>query len=319
MKKYIIDITNEDKEKFYRENPHSQTSNGILQKYWNYVLLPCKSNKYWEYISEINDEDKNIPIITYENYLKMKKYTIEDLRNGLIAIKYDYKSLDKLKKIFKTAFPLANAPEGVYEYYMKDRNRSGFTWSSETNLPFVDVETFYNDNFVEGAKFVCPFDIQGYNLKKGDILEKVGSFLVKDNIQIPVELTMGWEEHKQNLPKEGDIIFIESCNYSSLNNTFVKVVEIRNSGFAVEISSVLIYITDAVFKDEKELPLQVGTYDAKFTSGYEGVQFGCKTFDKNQILAFETLLSRGDTKITIEDLDISLETVLRVKHRLNIQ
>lgn len=81
----------------------------------------------------------------------MKKYSIEDLRNGIVAVKNDG-TLEELRKVLALAFPEdCSLLQGSASYYQThDSHKHLWVATFSTNLPIQSVKDFLNDEFKYG-------------------------------------------------------------------------------------------------------------------------------------------------------------------------
>jgi len=73
----------------------------------------------------------------------MKKYTIQDLKNGNVAV-HNNGTTEELREVLKKAFSKDANPQGEFLYYFK-RNDNNWDYSDETNLPTQSVKDFLTE------------------------------------------------------------------------------------------------------------------------------------------------------------------------------
>lgn len=93
----------------------------------------------------------------------MKKYTIEDLRNGLCAVEYNLgDSLTDLQELLIKAFPNDDLkPCGGSNYYYASSTHNGrwwFDWDNSLRLPVQPLKDFLEPEFKRGDRVLVSQD-----------------------------------------------------------------------------------------------------------------------------------------------------------------
>ena len=139
------------------------------------------SSDGWEGINHCNFDTPEQSVKSFLKYIKATsdKYTIEDLREGRVAVKHD-DSLELLTKVLKMAFPNDTEPNGIVEYYFAHSNNN-YWRSSEYDtfdLPVQSTKDFLekNDKFPK-VMLVSTSPISPSALKRVVIQEVNGGYL----------------------------------------------------------------------------------------------------------------------------------------------
>jgi len=107
----------------------------------------------------------------------MKKYTIQDLSEGKVAVTHDG-TLEQLKKVLKLAFPLDKSePSGSCKYYRKYRN-SYWHGFEATDLPIQSVKDFLDqEKTYPRVMLVSDANDTNLALKRVVFMEKCGKYV----------------------------------------------------------------------------------------------------------------------------------------------
>lgn len=268
------------------------------------------------------------------------KYTIQDLKDGKVAIENDDNKL--LISIMGEAFPNCAIPQGTDTYYFA---HNSYLWVSYNNIinvkgiPIVKASEWYlqGDRKIIGYK--CPTDLFNGDIKKGDImipflispLKRVVGMYVKEGYNkngfqtLPKEIVETWEPVYEQEFKAGDWINIfERISGDDLgvfqiteitmegNIPWLKFTgrSIKRNGFAIDhyrnkfrkaTKEEIEEANNISFAGHKaEFIETAGTHLNNNNTIVKAVKFGCQTFTSAEIDSYINLLERNGTSVSVE-------------------
>lgn len=158
--------------------------------YYDYCIRMETGRPFlWFYNSDIYKTGWSVYNEEKQNNME---YTIEDLREGRVAIDYGLNNIELLTKVLKKAFPKHTEPMGTCRYYLQ-RPHTETWWATESNpddMPTQKLEDFkehlHDERFpfqlnIDDARKIIGIACQEWQKK---LLEKWNKVLITGFVQV---------------------------------------------------------------------------------------------------------------------------------------